>query len=93
MSNAECNGRYGILFPELDDNYLVESINKLLEHDVSFFNIELEDANLLKNEIVPYWVGKTFWEDITAIMPEETRRITYDSESMFDSLLLPHISG
>lgn len=93
VGRAGREGRYGILFPELDGNYLGEAIDKLPERDVSPFNIEPEDARIIKDEIAPYWKGKTFWEEITATMPEDTRRITYDPENMFETRYICNETG
>lgn len=93
VGRAGRKGRYGILFPELDGNYLGEAVDKLPERDVSPFNIEPEDARIIKEEIAPYWKGKTFWEEIIATMPAETRRITYQPDNIFETRYICNETG
>lgn len=78
-------GRYGILYPELDGDILGDAILKLPERESSPFVISKEDATLVKEKIQPYWIGKTFHEDLVKAFPEETKNLTYtkSGESRF----------
>ncbi|MDR2763469.1 MAG: hypothetical protein LBB90_00380 [Tannerella sp.] len=78
-------GRYGILYPELDGNILGEAIEHLPERDVSPFDISEEDARIVREEIAPYWEGKTFHEDLARALPPETRRLTYNNDASLSS--------
>lgn len=71
-------GRYGILYPELDGNIFKEAIEKLPTRDNSPFDISDEDARIVKEEIAPYWVGKTFHEDLAKALTPETTKLTYN---------------
>jgi formate C-acetyltransferase len=73
-------GRYGILYPELDGNQLGAALDKLPERAYSPFNISEEDARIIKEEIAPYWRGKTFHEDLAQALTPETFRLTYNSD-------------
>lgn len=72
--------RYGILYPELDGDTLGINIEKLPGRSTSPFDISREDADIVKNEIEPYWKGKTYHEDLAKSFPEDTRRLTYNSD-------------
>ncbi len=75
--------RYGILYPELDGDTLGINIAKLPNRSTSPFDISKEAADIVKNEIEPYWKGKTYHEELSKSLPEDTRRLTYnlDEES------------
>lgn len=78
-------GRYGILYPELDGDFLDEAIKSLPSRDSSPFDITDEDAAYIINEISPYWKGKTFHEALAAAIPEDTRRYTYNNDEELTS--------
>ena len=78
-------GRYGILYPELDGDFLDEAIKSLPSRENSPFDITEEDANYIINEISPYWKGKTFHEALAAAIPEDTRRYTYNDDEELTS--------
>lgn len=78
-------GRYGILYPELDGDFLDEAIKSLPSRDSSPFDITEEDAEYIIHEISPYWKGKTFHEALAAAIPEETFRYTYNQDEELTS--------
>ncbi len=73
-----CKGRYGILYPELDGDFLDLAVKDLPNRVESPFNISQEDARIAVEEIAPYWKGKTFHEALAISLPEETLKLTYD---------------
>ena len=77
---AGCRGRYGILYPELDGDFLDLALERLPSRVESPFNISPEDARVVVEEVAPYWKGKTFHEALAASLPEETMKFTYDPE-------------
>jgi formate C-acetyltransferase len=78
VGRAGCQGRYGILFPELDGDFLDLAIEQLPQRTESPFNIAPADARVVIEEIAPYWKGKTFHEDLAAKLPPDTLKLTYD---------------
>lgn len=74
-------GRYGILYPELDGDFLDEAIKSLPSRESSPFDITDEDAQYIINEISPYWKGKTFHEALRDAIPADTRKLTYNNDS------------
>lgn len=85
VGRAGREGRYGILYPELDGDFLDEAIKSLPERENSPFDITEEDAEYIVNEISPYWKGKTFHEALAAAIPEDTRRYTYNQDEELTS--------
>lgn len=73
-------GRYGILYPELDGDILKKAIEELPTRENSPFAISDEDARIVKEEIAPYWKGKTFHEDLAKSLRPDTKRLTYNQD-------------
>lgn len=71
-------GRYGILYPELDGDFLDIAVRDLPTRATSPASISPEDAKRVIEEIAPYWKGKTFHEDLNAALPEDVHKLTYD---------------
>jgi pyruvate formate-lyase/glycerol dehydratase family glycyl radical enzyme len=78
VGRSGVQGRYGVLYPELDGDFLDMAIEELGKRDVSPFIIRDEDAKVIFEEIAPYWKGKTFHENLTKSIPEETLKLTYE---------------
>ena len=78
-------GRYGLLYPELDGDFLDEAIKELPKRESSPFDISKEDERIIIEEISPYWKGKTFHEDLAKSLPKETLKYTYDPEDLITS--------
>ena len=78
-------GRYGILYPELDGDFLDLALEQMPSRVESPFNISDADAKVVIEDIAPYWKGKTFHEALTAALPEETLKYTYDPKDPLKS--------
>jgi formate C-acetyltransferase len=75
---AGCQGRYGILYPELDGDFLGRAIEELPRRQASPASITAEDAKIVIEEIAPYWRGKTFHEALNKALPPDVHKLTYD---------------
>ena len=83
-------GRYGILYPELDGDFLDLAVQELAQRHVSPFRIDPEDARVIVEEIAPYWKGRTFHENLAKALPAETLKLTYDpADTMRSSVWVP----
>ncbi|WP_338833575.1 Choline trimethylamine-lyase [Moorella humiferrea] len=71
-------GRYGILYPELDGDFLDLAVKALPNRVESPFDLTEEDARVIIEEIAPYWKGKTFHENLAKAIPKDTLKVTYD---------------
>ncbi|MGN1014832.1 MAG: glycyl radical protein [Butyricicoccus sp.] len=78
-------GRYGILYPELDGNIYGEVLSKISTRSNSPFDISEEEIRIVSEEISPYWVGKTFHENFAKSLTEETTRLTYNNDAELTS--------
>jgi pyruvate formate-lyase/glycerol dehydratase family glycyl radical enzyme len=85
IGRAGRRGRYGILYPELDGDYLDMAVKDLPDRPESPFRISAEDARIAIEEIAPYWKGKTFHEALAVSLPEETLKLTYCPEDRLRS--------
>ena len=75
---AGCQGRYGILYPELDGDFLGLAIKDLPNRKESPSYITPEDAKVVIEEIAPYWQGKTFHEALNKALPPDVHKLTYN---------------
>ncbi|PKN30967.1 MAG: glycyl radical enzyme, partial [Deltaproteobacteria bacterium HGW-Deltaproteobacteria-21] len=75
-------GRYGILYPELDGDFMDLAVEQLSQRTESPFDIAEDDARIAINEIAPYWKGKTFHEALALALPDETLRLTYHPDNV-----------
>ncbi|AFL98832.1 MULTISPECIES: glycyl radical protein [Desulfitobacterium] len=80
VGRAGCQGRYGIVFPELDGDFLGLAIEQLPQRVESPFDIDPDDAQVIIKDVAPYWKGKTFHEDLAKELPKDTLKVTYDPE-------------
>ena len=72
-------GRYGILYPELDGDFLDLAIEQLSQRTQSPFDISAEDVQVVIDEIAPYWKGKTYHEALADCAARGDRpRRTFD---------------
>jgi formate C-acetyltransferase len=78
-------GRYGILYPELDGDFLDLAIKDLPKRTESPFTISAQDAFIVVEEIAPYWKGKTYHEALNAALPKDVHKLTYDDPDGFVS--------
>lgn len=78
LGRAGCDGRYGILYPELDGDFLDIAVRDLPTRKTSPATITPEDAKRVIEEIAPYWKGKTYHEALNAALPAEIHKLTYD---------------
>ena len=78
LGRAGCDGRYGILYPELDGDFLDIAVRDLPTRQQSPAYITEGDARRVVEEIAPYWKGKTYHEDLNASLPPEVHKLTYD---------------
>lgn len=85
VGRAGGQGRYGILYPELDGDFLGLAIEEMPTRIESPFNISEADARIVIEEIAPYWQGKTFHENLAQALPKETLKYTYDPKDPLKS--------
>ncbi|MBE1425889.1 formate C-acetyltransferase [Desulfomicrobium macestii] len=78
LGRAGFDGRYGILYPELDGDFLDIAVRDLPTRKQSPATITPEDAKIVVEQIAPFWKGKTFHEKLNAALPEEVHKLTYD---------------
>ena len=78
VGRSGAQGRYGILYPELDGDFLGLALEEMPKRVGAPFSISEADAKIVVEEIAPYWMGKTYHESLTNALPEETLKLTYE---------------
>ncbi len=78
-------GRYGILYPELDGDFLDIAVKELPNRMESPFTISEDNARIVVEQIAPYWKGKTYHEALNRALPEDTHKLTYDDPQGLNS--------
>ena len=72
------DGRYGILYPELDGDFLDIAVRDLPTRPQSPASIRPEDAQIVVEQIAPFWKGRTYHEALNKALPAEVHKLTYD---------------
>lgn len=78
-------GRYGILYPELDGDFLEQALTQLPARAQSPFSVAQDDIAVIKAVVTPYWRGKTYHEHLARALPPDTLRLTYDPDDALTS--------
>lgn len=73
-------GRYGILYPELDGDFYATSLRGLDKRKKSPFKIDSEEVEIIVNEIATYWEGQTYHEHLNGALPDDLRGVTYNDD-------------
>ena len=84
------SGRYGILYPELDGDFLGESLSRLAESVAAPIHISSENLRTVVEKIAPYWSGKTYHEALNRSLPGELRPLVYNDSQGFASRYIVH---
>lgn len=78
-------GKYGLIYPELDGCFLKTFVDQAQNRKESPFEIDEDDIQIIKEEIAPYWEGKTYYEDLAHSLPEDVLKLTYEPSDLFTS--------
>jgi formate C-acetyltransferase len=78
-------GKYGLIYPELDGCFLDTFVDQAKDRVESPFEIAEEDIRVIREEISPYWKGKTYYEDQARSYPEDVLKLSYDPKDLFTS--------
>ncbi len=69
-------GRYGLIYPELDGGILEKAVDIIMETQRPYI-ISAQVAQTIKEEIAPYWKGRSFHDALYSALPEETRTVLF----------------
>jgi pyruvate formate-lyase/glycerol dehydratase family glycyl radical enzyme len=78
-------GRYGILYPELRGAWLEKGLESLATRKEGAFVFTAEDVRIIREEILPYWKGRTIFEANYELLPEATRNLLYRRDDPYTS--------
>ena len=85
VGRAGKEGKYGLLYPELDGCFLRQFVKQSKNRVESPFEISEEDVRVIEDEIAPYWEGKTYYDELSKAFPEDVLKVTYDPKDLFTS--------
>ena len=80
VGNAGRTARTIHICPELSNNWVYEELDTMATRPQDPYAITEEQKMLFRNEIYPYWKGKTSHELYLNMLPRETRRVIYGDE-------------
>lgn len=86
-------GKYGLIYPELDGCFLEQFVSQAESREESPFEVNPSDVEIIKEEIAPYWKGKTYYEELSESFPEEVLKVTYDPKDHFSSRFIVNESS
>jgi pyruvate formate-lyase/glycerol dehydratase family glycyl radical enzyme len=75
VGNRTPDSRAGVVFPEAGINWLLKEIDTLPDRPQDRFNVRQEDAIYFRENIEPFWRGKTLEDDIYNLFGEEISEI------------------
>ncbi len=86
-------GRYGILYPELEGAYFALSGTLLEKQEGMPHQFTPEDLAVIRDEILPFWAGRTFRESLADALPDDVRPLVYKDGDMYSPSLIIYESA
>ena len=88
---CEYAGRWGLTYPELEYGDLIKLSESCISGESDRFNITKKDAAELKEDILPYWKDKSYFEAVFNAFPEDTRNLATLNGSIYQrsGIILP----
>lgn len=75
-------GRYGLIYPELEGGFL-DTVVELVRAGQAPYTFTEQDEQVILQDILPYWKGRSFHEGLYQALPQETRRLLFNPENIF----------
>lgn len=82
------SGRYGIIYPELQGSYLENAIKELPNQTKTPFSLSEDDIAIIRDELLPYWRGKSFLEIYSQFLPQATRKLMFKDDDIYTASFL-----
>ncbi len=71
VGNRTAGVRAGVIFPESGISWVDDEIESLYDRPQDKFKVKKEDIETFRNEILPYWKGKTLEDKVAELIGEE----------------------
>ncbi len=71
------------IFPEVCGGWLEKELESLASRDWDPLIVTEEDKRILKEEVFPYWRGRSVDERVFATLPEETKELCYADPDVY----------
>ena len=76
-------GRYGILYPELEGAYFATAGSLLETAEDMPHHFSTQDIAVIRDELLPFWTGRTFRESLADAFPPDLRRLLYKDGDIY----------
>lgn len=76
-------GRYGILYPELEGAYFATAGSLLETAEDMPHHFSTQDIAVIRDELLPFWTGRTFRESLADAVPPDLRRLLYKDGDIY----------
>ena len=83
-------GRYGILYPELEGAYFATAGSLLESAEDMPHHFSEQDIAVIRDELLPFWAGKTFRESLADAVPLHLRRLLYKDGDIYVPSFIIH---
>ena len=83
VGNAGSRPRAGIFCPEIIWRWVEEELDTIDTREYDPYVVSDETKEILRDEVFPYWRGKSLEEWVIDTLPAETRHVTVDSPIIF----------
>lgn len=80
--------RAGVVFPEASIHWIEEELDSFPTRRGDRFLIDENTKEILRQEIFPYWKGRTVYDRALAVMPEQTKKAREAGAFVCDNQLL-----
>lgn len=82
---ATAKPRAALLYPEATSGWLGAELDKVADREWDPLQIDEETKRELREEILPFWEGKTIYHWLNNNLPAETRRVIFKEPDQFPS--------
>lgn len=83
-------GRYGILYPELEGAYFATAGSLLESAEDMPHHFSEQDIAVIRDELLPFWAGRTFRESLADAVPLHLRRLLYKDGDIYVPSFIIH---
>lgn len=86
-------GCYGILYPELEGAYFAKAGTLLETQEGIPHHYTPYDLQVIRDELLPYWEGRTFRESLAGLLPDDLKYLLYKDGDIYTSSFIVHESA
>jgi formate C-acetyltransferase len=77
VGSAGCRPRYVLVCPDYSWEWVMEELDKISSRPQDPYLLSEEQKTELREEIIPYWKGKSLHEYVVGHLPSDTKKLVY----------------